>query len=58
MATRYIAVDSGKADTKVCTKINADSSASKRTFPTRVEEKADRDCLNTLTGVSNTVFIN
>ncbi len=57
MATRYIAVDSGKADTKVCTKLNSDGSVAKRTFPTRVEEKSDRSCLNSLTGVSSTGFI-
>ncbi len=57
MSTRYIAVDSGKADTKVCTRINVDGSTAKRTFPTRVEEKGDRNCLNTLTGVSDTGFI-
>lgn len=57
MATRYIAVDSGKADTKVCTKSNNDGSVENRSFPTRVEEQYDRECLNTLTGVSNTGYI-
>ncbi len=53
---RYMAVDSGKADTKVCTKLN-DNAVAKRTFPTRVEEKDDDKCLATMTGVSDTGFI-
>ncbi len=51
-----MAVDSGKADTKVCTKLN-DNAVAKRTFPTRVEEKDDDKCLATMTGVSDTGII-
>ena len=57
MSIRIIAVDSGKADTKVCARINSDNTSVTRTFPTRVEEKKDDECLATMTGVSNTGFI-
>lgn len=57
MAIRYIAVDSGKADTKISTKVNNDGTVVNRSFPTRVEEQYDNGCLNTLTGVSGTGFI-
>lgn len=54
---RYIAVDSGKADTKICVRVNSDGTIKESTFPTRVLERNDRTCLDTLTGVSDTGFI-
>jgi len=57
MAIRYIAVDSGKADTKVCTELNGDITGSRRKFPTRVEEMTDCGGLNTLLGMGDAGFV-
>lgn len=57
MSTRYVSVDCGKADTKSCVRVNSDGSISSSSFPTRVTERSDRECIESLSGVSNTGFI-
>ncbi len=57
MTIRFISVDSGKADTKVCTKLNGDGSVVNRSFPTRVKEIPERESLESLTGMSGSGFI-
>ncbi len=54
---KLISVDCGKAATKTCLKTSTSNQVTKTSFPTRVCEKADKDCLETLSGIGNTGFI-
>ena len=57
MSTRYIAVDSGKADTKTSILLNSDQSIVTKSFPTRVKEISERYSLESLSGMNNAGFI-
>lgn len=57
MLTRLVAVDSGKSDTKVCALLNGNGSVVKRSFPTRVIDRNNRDCLEAINNTGGTGFI-
>ena len=54
---RFISVDCGKADTKTSVLLTLGNSIARSSFPTRVIEKPNKSCLESVNGTGETGFI-